>query len=76
MVPAVGMQYPIMIVLPPQFPMIAPKIYFDFALDNNIVKQLDYVGANNELTFPYIKNWNGQMCNISQMLGQNLMPLV
>jgi hypothetical protein len=65
MVPSVGMQYPIMIVLPPTFPIAAPKCYFDFALDNAIVKQLDYVGISNELGFPYIKQWNGQMCNLT-----------
>ena len=45
------MQYPIKYILPTNYPLTPPKIYFDFQLSMEIVKSLDYIGFQNALTF-------------------------
>lgn len=52
------MQYPVKYILPVQYPLYPPKIYFDFQLPLDVVKSVDYIGDNNMLSIPYIKAWN------------------
>ena len=67
------MQYPVKMILPTNYPMAPPKIYFDFQLPVDVVRQIGYIGEQNALTLPYNQQWNYQYSNLLQMAQQLVM---
>ena len=51
-------QHAIKIILPANYPILAPRVYFDFNLSVEITRTLDYIGQNNMLTTNTINSWN------------------
>jgi hypothetical protein len=54
-VPALRQQFPVKYILPANYPMAPPKIYFDFQLPMEVVKSCSYIGEQNMIIFPYIQ---------------------
>jgi ubiquitin-protein ligase len=64
------MQYPVKYIIPSNYPMAPPKVYFDFQLSMDIVKAVDYIGQQNVLNFQYLQMWNPQFCSLTNMTQQ------
>lgn len=62
----VNNQFPIKIILPLRYPNEAPRIYFDMQLTMNVVQTLNYIGAQNMITIPYMQGWgmNHNLCHL------------
>ena len=51
-------QYPLKIILPTNYPMAAPKIYFDMQMDVNVLSSLSYVNQQSKtIETDSVKNW-------------------
>jgi hypothetical protein len=50
--------FAIKIILINGFPYRAPKAYVDQQLNSAIIKAKTYLGAQNEITLPYLTGWN------------------
>lgn len=61
------MQYPVKYILPANYPLAPPKIYFDFQLPMEVVKALDYIGEQNMINFAYTQQWNPQFSNLTYL---------
>lgn len=69
-----GGHYPLKMILPNNFPMAPPRIYFDMQLPMEVVQQLAYIGQQNMVSIPYTQQWQ-PTSNLTQLI-QFLAPQV
>ena len=50
--------FPIKIILVNGFPFRPPKVYVDKSLSQSVVQSKQYLGQFNEVTIPYLRQWN------------------
>lgn len=67
--------HPIKIILPTNYPIAPPRVYFDKQLTMDIIQSLSYMGQQNMIWIPYLQHWNAQTCNLVMMMNQ-LLPVI
>ena len=64
----IGQPFKVKICLAPNYyPIRAPKVYIDQNLAVSIAKAKSWIGDYNEITIPYLNQWN-QNCTITEMM--------
>jgi len=67
--------HPIKMILPTNYPLAPPRVYFDKQLPVEVVQKLSYIGQQNIITIPYMQYWNPNVSSLSMLIGA-LIPII